>query len=230
MIVKNEFLDRLRTHLPVLAEVYRCTSKAIRLTAGIQAVHVRFGLCCARPSVEDWRADESEYRDNEDREGKHGEIANAANLPFLTPAFQTPLQRPEQQGEEDHINHGEEQDVLVDVIQDIVSHLMAHDGLDLLGRSAPQQVVVQRDAHRPAESADIGAHAGGLFRCIDRPYIPRRNAVSVRHCEDRGGNLWIIESLRGVEDRLNEDRADEDKEDRKDNGDTRAPNPPGSRE
>ena len=49
---------------------------------------------------------------------------------------------------DDH--NADEEDARENVVEHIVSHLMAHDGFDLLERSPPEQVVVQRNTLVPA--------------------------------------------------------------------------------
>ena len=91
-----------------------------------------------------------------------------------------------------------------------MAHLVAHHGLNLLRRTAPQQVIVERDAHGVGKAADIGAHAGGLAAGVDLIDVVGGNAVGVRHLQNRRGDLRIVEPRDLVEDGLYEDGTDGD--------------------
>ena len=108
-------------------------------------------------------------------------------------------------------------------------HLVSHHRLDFLSRSAFQQVVIHCDAHGAAESADVRAHARGLFRCVNLVDIMRGNAVSPRHTKDRCSHFGIVEYCDFVEDGKDEDRGDQRHERREHGHYGRAPYPPGAR-
>ena len=50
--------------------------------------------------------------------------------------------------EPDYGKHAEKEYVFVDVVENIVPHLVTHYGLDLLGSAAIQKIVIQHDAFR----------------------------------------------------------------------------------
>ena len=91
-------------------------------------------------------------------------------------------------------------------MEDVVAHLVAHDGLNFFRRAAAQQVVVEGDAHGAGESADVGAHAGGLAAGVDLVDIVGRDAVGVGHAQDGHGDARVVEEGDLIEDGLEEDR------------------------
>src|ERR1700683_4864686 len=98
MIEENPFLDGAGAHFAVFAQVDGGLSEAVGLAAGVDAIHVGFMLVGSRLRVLDRREDESENREDQQYERKHCDIADASNLPFLSPAFQRPVKSPAQQG------------------------------------------------------------------------------------------------------------------------------------
>src|SRR4051794_38382574 len=120
----------------------RCLRKAVWLCAGVQSEHVRLVLLDADETVLNWCKHEKENRAPQNNQWQDGEISKSTNLPLLSPASQRPLQRRSQQGKAEKEHNPEEDDALVNVVQDVVSHFVSHDRLNLFGRSAFQQVVI----------------------------------------------------------------------------------------
>src|ERR1017187_5465820 len=69
--------------------------------------------------------DKSEDGHQQHNQRQHSRIANVADLPFLSPTLERPAQRPLQQGECDHDDHAEKQGIFVNVMKNVVAHLMA---------------------------------------------------------------------------------------------------------
>ena len=76
---------------------------------------------------------------------------------------------------------GEIDDHLVNMIQDIVTEFVAHDGLNFFGRAAVEQVIVEGDANCVQRAADISAHALGLFGGVELIDVIRGYSVSAGH-------------------------------------------------
>src|ERR1039458_7027993 len=98
---------RAGMHLAILAQMDRGLRETIGKAAGIQSIHVGFVLRSANVSVKQRRGDESYDGDQQNDQRQHGRVADAADLPPLSPAMQAPSQRPAQQREADH-NHDRE--------------------------------------------------------------------------------------------------------------------------
>src|SRR6266850_1061083 len=160
---------------------------------------------------------------------EHRRVADSTNLPLCSPAAEGPIQRPSQKREEDYDEHGEKEQVLCNVMEDVVPHLMAHHGLNLLGRSAPQEIVVERDAHGLAIPADVCAHARGLARRVHLVDLLRGNSISASEAQDRLGDPRIIQHREFVEDREDEDWCNHHREDHEHEGDDGAPDRPTAR-
>src|ERR1017187_9875206 len=107
MVEEDVLLHRAGMHLAILAQMNRSLRETVGLAAGIQSEHVGFVLGSARVSVEQRRGDESYDRDQQNDQRQHRRVADAADLPPLSPALQAPAQRPAQQPEADH-NHDRE--------------------------------------------------------------------------------------------------------------------------
>src|ERR1700735_18285 len=117
MMEENPFFDWAGAHFAVYAEVDGGLSEAVWLAAGVDAVHVGFVLVGSRLRGLDRCEDETENREDEKYWRQHGGIANAANLPFFSPAFQRPIERPTQQGESHDDYDGDEKHVFVNVME-----------------------------------------------------------------------------------------------------------------
>src|SRR6266404_9029333 len=148
---------------------------------------------------------------------------------FAPPPAEGPIQRPSQKDEEDDDENREKEQVLGNVMENVVPHLMAHHRLNLFGRSAPQKVVVKRDAHGLAIAADVCAHARGLARGVHLVDLLRRNSISASEAQDRLGDPRIIQHPEFVQQRKNEDRCDHDREDHENDGNDGAPDRPTAR-
>src|ERR1700691_5940737 len=230
MIEENPFFDGAGAHLAIFAQVDGSLREAVRLAAGIDAVHVGFMLFGSRLRVLDRREDETENREDQQYEREHCNIADASNLPFFSPAFQRPVERPAQQGKS-HDDHDEnEEHVFVNVMQDVVAHLMSHHGLDFFGRSAAKKIVIERDAHGAAKAADVSAHARGLARSVDFVNVFCRNAVGVSHAEDGLGDLGIVKGRDFVEYGENKNGSDQSGEHRENKSHECGPNMPRARQ
>ena len=92
-------------------------------------------------------------------------------------------------------------------LQDVVAHFVAHYRLNFFGRAATEEIVVQSDAHGFAKAADVGAHAGGLPRCVDLENVMRGNAIGAGHGQDGLSNFGIVKAGDFVEHRQQINRA-----------------------
>ena len=205
VVEEHKLLERSRVQLAVFSQQQVHLGFAIRLAGRVQAVNIGFVLLRSGKRVAQRRKEKAESGDDDDGERQHGDIACAANAPARSPALQRGLQRPSQQREQDCERHRGEQDIDFDVVHHIVAHLMAHHGQDAFGRAAPQQVVVQRDALRAGEAANIGAHPVALAGGVDLVHVVCRNAVRVSQAQNFRADRRIGQQLGGVEQRHNED-------------------------
>src|ERR1700691_2279086 len=205
-----------------------CLGNTAGLPAAIQAVHIGLALSGACLSIHDGGYEKSEDGDQQKHERQHGGVANASDLPFLSPALQTPVQRPLQQREEDYDDHAKEENVLINVVKNVMPHLVSHDPLYLFRRTAAQQVVIQRDSHRASEATYVGAHARALAGRIDLKNILGGDSIGASHAQDRLCNLPVVQSRNFVKDGNDIDRGDEDNKNQEADGHSRRPNPPGA--
>ena len=130
---EDKLLEFAGAHLAVLAEVNGGLGEAVGLAAGVEAEHVRFFFLDAGLRVQDRREHEEQDAGLQHDQGQDGRIADVVNLPAVAPAPQRPLQSEEQVDERQHIDDGDEQNVFGDVVEDVVTHFVAHDGLNFLG-------------------------------------------------------------------------------------------------
>ena len=108
-------------------------------------------------------------------------------------------------------------------------HLVSHDRLNFFRRPAAQEVVIEGDAHRVGEAADVGAHPRRLPRGIDFVHIFRGNPVGSRHAQNGVDNLRIVEARDFIKNGNYVDWRDQHGEDQEHDGYGRSPDPPGSR-
>src|SRR5713101_7820831 len=153
MIEEYPLLHWARTHLAIFAQMNRTLGETIRLPAGIEPVHV--GLVLLRPnkSIDHRRQHKDEDQPHEYDQWKHRSIADAANLPPLSPLCQRPVEHPIEKGKQGEDADGKKEGTLIHVVEHIVSHLVSHYRLNLFRRAPLQQIVVQRDAQGVAKSA-----------------------------------------------------------------------------
>jgi len=78
-----------------------------------------------------------ENRAKQHNQRQNRRVADAADLPFLSPTFQRAVQRPPQETKAGDRNDQKEEDALVNMVQDVVAHLMPHHRLNLFRRAAP---------------------------------------------------------------------------------------------
>ncbi len=71
MIIKEPFLDGAGIHLAVLTQMNRRLSSAIRLSGGIEAVHIRLVFLGADKAVQDWSEHKQKERARQHDQGKH---------------------------------------------------------------------------------------------------------------------------------------------------------------
>src|SRR6266478_7389177 len=147
MVEEDPFFQRSRAHFAVFTEMNRGLREAIRLAAGVQAIHVRFEFIRASVGVEESSRHKAEKGAHQENQREHRRVADSANLPLCSPPAEGPIQRPSQKDEEDDDENREKEQVLGNVMENVVPHLMAHHRLNLFGRSAPQKVY-QMDASR----------------------------------------------------------------------------------
>src|SRR5208283_4909960 len=102
--------------------------------------------------------------------------------------------------------------VFINVVEHVMTHFMAHHGLDLFRRTTPQKVVIHGDSHSLTETAYIGAHASSLLGSVDLIDISDRNCVGPRQAQDRLRYLRIVKAGNLIEYRLKIDRSYEDGE------------------
>src|SRR5580658_1699151 len=62
VVEENPFLDGAGAHLPIFAQMDRRSCEPVRLTAGVQPVHVRFVLVRTDMRIEKRRVHESKHR------------------------------------------------------------------------------------------------------------------------------------------------------------------------
>ncbi len=120
-------------------------AKASGWRVACKAVHVGFILHGARHGVADGRVEEAEDRDDQNGQRQNGGVRHAADFPECAPTHERPRQGAAQSGEEaaqsgeenDQDDQGEQQ-TFVHVIEDVVTHLVAHHGHDLGQRGTLQ--------------------------------------------------------------------------------------------
>ena len=106
---------------------------------------------------------------------------------------------PVQESKSDHEHHTVQHQTLINVIQNVVAHLMPHGGFDFGKSAALQQVVVQRNPHRLSQAADIGADAVRLPGGVELIDVGRRNAVGARHAENGTFDVRVLQNLVVIE-------------------------------
>src|SRR6202023_3780861 len=141
MTEKDPLLDGPGIHLSIFAEVYNGLREPIGLPARVEAVYVGLVLLSTNVRVQDRRQHKQENRAEQKHEREDRGIADAPNLPASTPASQRPFERPTQEGERGDDDDEKECAVLVDMMQNIVAHFVAHHCLDFRRRPAAQEVV-----------------------------------------------------------------------------------------
>src|SRR6266403_1214224 len=212
MVEENPFFDWPGIHLAIFAEMDSTLREAVGLPAGIQAIHVGFVFVRPDMRVEEWCVREATKRTHKKNERKHGCIADSAYFPAFSPPAEGPVKRPTKHGEENCDDNGEVENVFADVVKNVMAHLMAHDGLNLFTRSTAQEIIVERDAHGPAETADVCAHARRLARGVHLIDLLSGNPIGARHAQDGLRDLWIFEHRKLIEERKDEDRSNHNEE------------------
>src|SRR5690349_10802090 len=119
MIEEDPFFDLAGIHLAVLAEMDGSLREAVGLPASVQAVHVGLVFVRADVRVKEWRVDEATKRTHKENKGKHSRIADPAQFPALSPSSESAFERPSKQGEENHDDHGEVENVFGNVVKNV---------------------------------------------------------------------------------------------------------------
>ena len=127
MIEEDPLFDGARVHFSILSEVNRSLSETVRLAAGVQAVHISLVLVGANVRIQEGRIHKTHERTQEKNKWNHGRIADSSHPPALSPSSQASFQRPPQEGKENSDDHREVENVLGDVMEYVVPHLMSHD-------------------------------------------------------------------------------------------------------
>src|SRR5438105_542516 len=109
------------------------------------------------------------------------------------------MHAPVKEGKSGEEKHSEKQKVLVDMMQNVVPHLVAHHRLNLFRSAAIQEIVIQDDALRAKKSTDVSAHPIGLFRRIDLVNFSDWDAVCSGQTQNRILDLGIFKFLERIE-------------------------------
>ena len=184
MVEEQEFLDRAGMHLAVFGQLHGRLGKTVGLACGIQAERVGLGFHAVGDGVGHRRHEEHEDGEQCREQWQPGHVADTAQSPAFAPAAFGPPEAPAHEREGEHDDEAEEHDALVDVVQHVVAHLVAEHGLDLIGRTALEQVVVEADAGGTEHAADIRAYALALARGIEPVHVGGGNAIGPRHRQD----------------------------------------------
>src|SRR4051812_39490054 len=104
-----------------------------------------------------------------------------------------------------------------------MSHLMRHDGANLRERALLEQVVIQGDPRRPKETRYVRAYPVRLTGGVDLEDLRNRNLVRSGHGKNRLADFLVGKRLILIEERLDIDGSDHDKESEKENDYAGAP-------
>src|SRR5437762_1078861 len=167
MVEEKHFFERTGIELAIVAEFEINKRFAVGLASGIESEDIGFVLLRARPGVRDWSQHKKENRKHQDSQRQCGNITDFVNSPLLAPTLNARDHAPVKKGKSNHREHAAEEHILVNVVQDVMTHLVSHHRLDFFGRAAVEKVVIQNNPLAAEKAADIGAYAGGLPRRID---------------------------------------------------------------
>src|SRR3990172_8306678 len=227
VVEEDPLLERPGVELPVLAELESYLGETLGLPRRIETEEVRFRFIRANEAVDEGCGEEEVDREHRGEKRKAGLVLNAADSPSLP---KTPLRRsiaPSQKRESQKEEDAEEQQSLVDVVQHVVPHLVAHHRADLLGGAAREKVVVQGDPHRTQNPAHVGADALRLSRRVELIDFVGGNAVGAGHRQNRVLELGNRERAIVVEQGHDEDGRDQRSQGEGGQRDDGAPDPPG---
>src|ERR1019366_5309427 len=163
MVEEKPLLNGAGSHFSILGKVNGSLGEAVWLAARVDPIHVRLMFLISDVGVQDGCQNKEEDGRQQSDKGKHSRIANAADLPYLAPPAQRPVESPPQEAKRCKGEDQESGEQLRDVPQDVVAHFVTHHRLYFPWRTAFDQIVIQRDAHRLSEAADVRAHSCGLF-------------------------------------------------------------------
>src|SRR6266850_1759754 len=230
VIVEHDLLERARIELAVLRQLEGDLREPVGLLGRVQPEDVRLGLLRADDGVQ--HRGEREQVSGEEQRGQRQtrDVADLPHPPARLVAPAQPLEQPIHHGKAGHDHQAELRQDLVDVVEDVVAHLMGHHGLDLREGCAVQEVVVEGDALRPQEAAHVGADAPRLLGCVDLPDLAGPDPVGAREREDGSDHARILQLLWMIEDRRDQHRLDQGEEGREGDGHQRPPDPPAARE
>jgi len=138
MIVENKFLHRSRIHFAIFAQEQVHVGFAIGLPRRIQPVHVRLKLHGARDGVPHRRSQKKINRKHHHRQWQRRYVSDIAYAPVFSPARQRKADAPADKCESDHDHDAIHDQPFVRMIQNVMSHLVAHGGFNFRQRTAPQ--------------------------------------------------------------------------------------------
>ena len=209
MVIPEELLQRPGIELAVLGQLEGDLREPVGLPCRVEPEDIRCRLGGPDVGVQH-RGEEKEIQRHDQREQREpGEVGDAVDAPFRTPPVDGPGEPDPEHGESGQEDERREDQELVDVVQHVMPHLVAHDRFDLGQRGAPEQVVVERDPLGAEQPRDVGADPGGLPRGIHHVHPLRGDSVGVCHPENRFANPRIAQERVPIEERGDENRADQ---------------------
>ena len=136
VIVEEELLNRAGIELAVITELQINLGFGLRLASRIQPEDVRFVFLDSGVSVVDWSKHEEVGRNEEGEKRQCGQVSGRVGSPLVPPTPQGPFGTFTQEGEPYDNHNPDEQQVLIGVVHDVVTHFMAHHRFDFGDRAA----------------------------------------------------------------------------------------------
>src|ERR1700760_4182415 len=130
MIKENPLFHGARAHFSILTQMNSGLRKAVGLAAGIETVHISFIFAGARLGVLNGREHEEKRGGDEEDQRENGDVGDPIDVPLRAPTRERPVQPPTKYREKRHDYHEDEKRVFINMIQNVVAHLVAHYGLN----------------------------------------------------------------------------------------------------
>ena len=187
---------------------------------GLLSVDVGGVLDGAAEGVFDGRGEKRQSVQHKQQDGEAGPVVLRVDMPARAVAAKGPLRQllPEKEGHEQQ--KAGEDEAEGDVMQGVVAELVAEDGGELVRRGVGDGGIPEDEALGGAEAGDVGVEAGDLAAGVHVEHPVGRKADAAAGDDllqllNEGG-VRLLERLELVEERIDEDRREEDsKEDRR---------------
>ena len=218
MVVEENFFPIARADFAIGRQAHGGGGEAMRFARGVETKDIGLGFGLPYHRIQQRRHQEQKHRENRADQGQGGGIGAVFQPQALPEARQRPIQQvmgePESQADDEGEVHRQPQAVM----EGVVAHFVAHDGLDLGQRSLVQQIVVEADLGGAGETGNIGADAGGLPRGIEINHALGGDLIGPRQRQHRCAYRAIWHRLVIIEQRRNKHRRDHAEQQGEDEG------------